>query len=255
MLKRIIPCLDVKDGRVVKGVSFGNLVDAGNAVELARQYDSDGADELAFLDITASLEGRRTFTDLLSRVAEQIFIPLSAGGGVSTPAEVGRLLRAGADKVTINTAAVNNPELIAEASSAYGAQCIVLAIDAAHVAGAHWQVYTHGGRRPTELDAVEWAARAVALGAGEILLTSIDADGRQTGYDLALTRAVSLAVPVPVIASGGAGSVADIQAVLTTGRADAALLASLLHFGQLTVGGIKAALAEHVPLRHVRPPG
>ncbi len=250
LAKRLIPCLDVKDGRVVKGVSFGNLIDAGDAVDLAARYDAGGADELAFLDITASLEGRRTFLNLLTRVAERVFIPLAAGGGVRTAADVGRLLRAGADKVTINTAAVERPALLTEAAGRYGAQCIVLAIDAARERQGFWRVYTHGGTRPTEFDAVAWAAQAVELGAGEILLTSIDSDGRQKGYDLDLTRAVSSAVGVPVIASGGAGKARDIVDVLTQGAADAALLASLLHFGQVSIAAVKAEMkAAGIPVR------
>jgi len=250
LAKRIIPCLDIRDGRVVKGVSFRGLIDAGDAVELARRYDQQGADELAFLDITASLEGRQTFTDLLSLVAQQVFVPLSAGGGVREVSDFGRLLRSGADKVTVNTAAVLNPSLLAKAADAYGSQCVILAIDAAAEPGGDWRVYTHGGTRPTSLDAVEWAQQATALGAGEILLTSIDADGRKQGYDLQLTRAVSRAVSVPVIASGGAGRAADIVEVLGAGEADAALLASLLHFGELEVRDIKlAAQQAGIPVR------
>jgi len=250
LARRLIPCLDIREGRVVKGVGFRALVDAGDAVRLAAAYDAQGADELAFLDITASTEGRRTFTDLLQRVAEQVFIPVTAGGGVGSVEDAGRLLRAGADKVTVNTAAVDRPELLAEASLAYGAQCIVLAIDAARREPGRWEVFTHGGTRPRGLDAVEWAVKAASLGAGEILLTSIDADGRQAGYDLGLTRAVAESVPVPVIASGGAGSAQHILKVLTEGKADAALLASLLHFGRTTVRELKSVLAAAgVPIR------
>lgn len=248
LARRVIPCLDVRDGRVVKGVGFADLTDAGDAVALASEYDAQGADELAFLDIAASLEGRRTLTALLSQVAERVFIPLTAGGGVSTAADAGRLLRAGADKVTVNTAAVARPELLASIAARYGAQCVVLAIDAARTGAAadrpgRWEVYTHGGTRATGLDAVEWAVRAASLGAGEILLTSIDRDGRRTGYDIELTRAVSTAVGIPVIASGGAGSPADVVAVLDKGGADAALLASMLHFRQVTIGRLKQAIA------------
>lgn len=250
LAKRLIPCLDVKAGRVVKGVSFGNLVDAGDAVGLAMRYDAEGADELAFLDITASIEARGTFLDLLTRVAERVFIPLAAGGGVRSASDVGRLLRAGADKVTINTAAVTRPELLSEAAEQYGSQCIVLAIDAARLSGGGWRVYTHGGSRKTDFDAVEWATRAVSLGAGEILLTSIDADGRQSGYDLELTRSVANAVGVPVIASGGAGSPQDIIDVLTAGGADAALLASLLHFGKVSLAEVKDRMRRAaIPVR------
>lgn len=243
LAKRIIPCLDVKDGRVVKGISFAGLVDAGDAAQLAARYDAQGADELAFLDIAATGEGRRTFIDLLSRVADRVFIPLTAGGGVASADDAGRLLRAGADKVTINTAAVSSPHLLTEIAGRFGSQCVVLALDAAAREPGRWEVHTHGGTRPTGLDAVEWAARAAALGAGEILLTSIDQDGRQGGYDLRLTRAVAEAVDVPVIASGGAGSPADVVTVLSAGCADAALLASLLHFGQTTIAQLKWAMA------------
>lgn len=250
LAKRIIPCLDVKDGRVVKGRSFVDLVDAGDAVALAARYDRAGADELAFLDITATQQGRGTFVALLRQVAEQIFIPLAAGGGVRSVADFRRLLRAGADKVTVNTAAVLEPSLLTAAAAAFGAQCVVLAVDAARRGEDAWEVYTHGGSRPTGRDAVAWVTEAVALGAGEILLTSIDADGQGTGYDVALTRAVGEAVPVPVIASGGAGSAADVAEVLTAGRADAALLASTLHFGRLTLAEIKGGLAAAgVPVR------
>jgi imidazole glycerol-phosphate synthase subunit HisF len=243
LARRIIPCLDIKDGRVVKGVSFTDLVDAGDAVELAAHYDAGGADELAFLDITASTEGRRTFTSLLTRVAERVFIPLTAGGGVTSLDDAARLLRAGADKVTVNTAAVANPSLLAGIADGFGAQCVVLAVDAARRGPGHWEVFTHGGTRPTGLDAVDWTVRATAMGAGEILLTSIDRDGRQSGYDIELTRAVAEAVGVPVIASGGAGSAADVVEVLGLGGADAALLASLLHFGQITIAQLKAHMA------------
>jgi cyclase len=254
LAKRIIPCLDVRDGRVVKGVSFRDLIDAGDPSALAERYALTGADEIALLDITATLEDRDTFTVTVTRVAERLFVPLTAGGGVRTVADVGRLLRAGADKVTVNSAAIARPALLAEAADAFGAQCVVLAIDAKRrTSGTGWAVYSHGGTRQTDLDAVEWAARAVALGAGEILLTSIDADGRQTGYDIQLTGAVAAAVSVPVIASGGAGNPADVVAVLAGDLADAALLASTLHSGRLSIGEIKAALlAAGIS---VRPPG
>lgn len=255
LARRIIPCLDVKDGRVVKGVSFTGLVDAGDAVELAALYDAQGADELAFLDIAATQEGRRTFTGLLTQVAERVFIPLTAGGGIASLEDAGRLLRAGADKVTVNTAAVRDPAILTRIAERHGAQCVVLAIDAARAgnrrgAQAGWEVYTHGGTRPTGIDAVEWAAQAALLGAGEILVTSIDRDGRQSGYDLQLTGAVSAAVGVPIIASGGAGSPEDVVAVLSTGCADAALLASLLHFRQVTIPQLKKAMsASGLPVR------
>lgn len=242
LARRVIPCLDVKDGRVVKGVQFSSLRDAGDAVELAALYDREGADELAFLDITASSQGRGTMVEMLERVAEKVFIPLTAGGGVTSVEDVGRLLRAGADKVAINTAAVLRPEVLSQASRAFGSQCIVLAIDAARDEGGGYEVFTHGGSRGTGLDAVEWAARGAALGAGEILLTSIDEDGRQEGYEIDLTRLVSEAVGVPVIASGGAGSPQHVVEVLTKGRADAALLASQLHYGSTSMGRIKEAM-------------
>ncbi len=234
---------------MVKGVSFAGLVDAGDAAALAAEYDAQGADELAFLDITATQEGRRTFTGLLTEVAERVFIPLTAGGGVGSAEDAGRLLRAGADKVSVNTAAVADPELLTRIAERYGAQCVVLAIDAAKCAARRgggppgWEVYTHGGTRPTGIDAVDWAARAARLGAGEILLTSIDRDGRQSGYDLELTRAVAAAVDIPVIASGGAGSPEDVVAVLLNGGADAALLASMLHFHKVTISQLKDAIS------------
>jgi len=253
LAKRLIPCLDVKGKRVVKGVSFRGLVDAGDPAELAAQYAAGGADEIALLDITATIEGRSTFAGVVSEVAEQLFIPLTAGGGIRSVEDIGRLLRAGADKITVNTAAVARPALLAEAAAAFGAQCVVLAIDAKRRPdGLGWLVYTHGGSSPTELDAVAWAARAAELGAGEILLTSIDADGRQSGYDVELTAAVARAVPVPVIASGGAGSITDVAVVLAAGGADAALLASMLHSGRLTIAAIKQGLAASgLPVRQV----
>lgn len=253
LTKRIIPCLDVTGGRVVKGVSFVNLRDAGDPVELAALYDAEGADELVFLDITASSDERATMIEVVERTAERVFIPLTVGGGVRSVEDMRRLLRAGADKTAVNSAAVADPTLVARGADAFGSQCIVVAIDAKRRPdGSGWEVYTHGGRRPTGLDAVEWAARVAALGAGEILLTSMDADGTQDGYDLALTAAVAAAVPIPVIASGGAGSPAHLYAALTAGRADAALAASIFHYGTYRIAEVKAYLAERgVP---VRPP-
>jgi cyclase len=245
MLKvRIIPCLDVKDGRVVKGVNFLDLRDAGDPVEQARAYDAAGADELMFLDITASHEGRGAILDVIARTAEVCFMPVSVGGGVREVEDARRLLRAGADKVSINTAAVENPDLIANAADAFGSQCVVVAIDAkAKADGLGWEVYTYGGRRATGLDVVEYAALAVARGAGEILLTSMDRDGAKSGYDTALLSAVTGAVRVPVIASGGAGSCADLIAGVRDGGADAVLAASIFHFGEITIGEAKAAMA------------
>jgi imidazole glycerol-phosphate synthase subunit HisF len=243
LAKRIIPCLDVKDGRVVKGVQFVDLRDAGDPVEAALAYDAQEADELIFLDITASHEDRSIMLDVVRRTAEGIYMPLTVGGGVRSVADVRQLLRAGADKVSLNTAAIERPQGIQEAAESFGSQCIVVAIDARRD-GERWSVYTHGGRRPTGLDAVEWAQRAVSLGAGEILLTSMDKDGTKDGYDLELTRAVSLAVSVPVIASGGAGTLEHFHEALTEGMADAALAASLFHFGTYTIGEVKDYLAE-----------
>jgi cyclase len=246
LAKRIIPCLDVDKGRVVKGVSFVNLRDAGDPVEIARRYDEQGADELAFLDITASAESRDTIVGIIERVAEQVFIPLTVGGGVRTVQNVRTLLNAGADKVSINTAAVENPDFVAEASSRFGAQCIVVAIDAKRVDGAErWEVYTHGGRRPTGLDAVEWARRMQAHGAGELLLTSMDRDGTRSGFDLALTRAVCDAVDIPVIASGGVGLLDHLVEGILQGHADAVLAASVFHYGEYTVRQAKEHLARH----------
>lgn len=235
LAKRIIPCLDVNAGRVVKGVNFVELRDAGDPVEIARRYDEQGADELTFLDITASSDDRGIILHVVEQVAEQVFIPLTVGGGVRTVEDVRRLLNAGADKVSINTAAVNNPRVVADAADKVGSQCIVVAIDAKQTAPGRWQVFTHGGRNNTGLDAVEWAARIAELGAGEILLTSMDRDGTRSGFDLALTRAVSDAVPVPVIASGGVGSLAHLAEGVSEGRADAVLAASIFHFGEHTV--------------------
>ncbi len=245
LAKRIIPCLDVKDGRVVKGVRFVKLRDAGDPVEAARRYDAAGADELVFLDITASHERRKTMLDVVRRTAESIYMPLTVGGGISTVEDVRLLLASGADKVSVNTAAVRRPALIREAARRFGSQCIVLAIDARRTAPGTWTVFTHGGRKATRLDAVAWARKGVALGAGEILLTSMDADGTKAGYDLELTRAVSRAVSVPVIASGGAGSLADMAAVLKRGRADAALAASIFHFGTYTIAQARRYLRAH----------
>jgi cyclase len=243
LAKRIIPCLDVKDGRVVKGVRFVDLRDAGDPVEAAMAYDAQGADELVFLDITASHEDRAIMLDVVRRTAEGIYMPLTVGGGIRSVDDVRRLLRAGADKVSLNTAALARPDVIREAAERFGSQCIVVAIDARRE-GAAWGVYTHGGRRPAGRDAVEWAREAVALGAGEILLTSMDRDGTKDGYDLELTRAVSDAVTVPVIASGGAGSLEHFHDALVDGHADAALAASLFHFGIHTIAEAKQYLAE-----------
>ncbi|WP_343037786.1 imidazole glycerol phosphate synthase subunit HisF [Aromatoleum evansii] len=235
LAKRIIPCLDVNAGRVVKGVNFVELRDAGDPVEIARRYDEQGADEITFLDITASSDARDTIIHVVEQVAEQVFIPLTVGGGVRTVEDVRRLLNAGADKVSINTAAVNNPQVVADAAGKVGSQCIVVAIDAKQTAPGKWQVFTHGGRNNTGLDAIEWAKKVAALGAGEILLTSMDRDGTKIGFDLALTRAVSDAVPIPVIASGGVGTLEHLAEGVSEGRADAVLAASIFHFGQHTV--------------------
>jgi len=243
LAKRIIPCLDIADGRVVKGVNFVNLRDAGDPVEVARRYDEQGADELAFLDIRASVEKRGLLYDMIEAVASQVFIPLTVGGGVNAVDDIRALLNAGADKVSINTAGVRRPELFAEASARYGAQCIVAAIDAKQHGADTWQVYVHGGRTATGLDAVEWARTVVAQGAGEILLTSMDRDGARTGFDLALTRAVSSTVDVPVIASGGVGSLGDLVDGIEKGGADAVLAASIFHYGEYTIGQAKAAMA------------
>ncbi|GAB4260513.1 MULTISPECIES: imidazole glycerol phosphate synthase subunit HisF [Deferrisoma] len=253
LAKRIIPCLDVNAGRVVKGTNFVNLRDAGDPVEVAELYDAQGADELTFLDITASSDERDIIIDVVRATAERVFMPVTVGGGVRTVDDVRRLLLAGADKVSINTAAVQRPELVAEASRRFGSQCIVVAIDAKRRGegpGEGWEVYTHGGRKPTGLDAVEWARRVEALGAGEILLTSMDADGTKDGFDLALTRAVADAVEIPVIASGGAGNAHHMYEAVTVGGADAALAASIFHFRELTVEEVKRYLADRgVPVR------
>lgn len=244
LAKRIIPCLDVKNGRVVKGVQFVNLTDAGDPVELAGYYDGEGADELVFLDITASAEGRKTMISVVERTAEKVFIPLTVGGGISTSEDVKNLLRAGADKVSLNTAAVLNPAIITETSRIFGSQCIIVAIDARKTAPGKWEVYIHGGRTSTGIDALQWARKVEDLGAGEILLTSMDADGSKAGYDIELTRAVSESVGIPVIASGGAGSLDDIYNVLTQGKADAALAASIFHFGEHTIAETKHYLKK-----------
>jgi imidazole glycerol-phosphate synthase subunit HisF len=249
LAKRIIPCLDIKDGRVVKGVNFVNLRDAGDPVEQARLYDEQGADELVFLDISATHEGRKTTLELVGRVADTVFMPLAVGGGIRTVDDMRNLLLAGADKVSVNSAAVKNPTLLSEGATRFGAQCIVLAIDARR-REAGWEVYVNGGRISTGIDALEWAVRGVELGAGEILLTSMDADGTLAGYDIELTRAVAEAVPVPVIASGGAGTPAHFAEVLTEGKADAALAASLFHDGKLRIRELKQELQVcGVPVR------
>jgi cyclase len=243
MLKvRVIPCLDVKDGRVVKGVQFVDLRDAGDPVEQARSYDAAGADELMFLDITASHEGRGAILDVVARTAEVCFMPLSVGGGVRTVEDARRLLRAGADKVSVNTAAVENPDLISAMADAFGSQAVVAAVDARKVGEGRWEIFTYGGRKATGLDACEYAARAVEKGAGEILLTSMDRDGAKNGYDLELVHAVSAAAPVPVIASGGAGGAQDMVAAVKAG-ADAVLAASIFHFGLVSIAEVKASLA------------
>ena len=267
LTKRIIPCLDVDGGRVVKGVSFVELRDAGDPAELAAFYDQQGGDELVFLDITASSDSRDTMVDVVQRVSEQVFIPLTVGGGVRSVEDVRQMLKAGADKVGMNTAAVNNPELVKQGAAAFGNQCIVVAIDAKRVSSSEegpvledaglalddsskWQVYTHGGRTPVGLDAVKWAIRAVELGAGEILLTSMDEDGQLSGYDLDLTRAISEALPVPVIASGGAGELEHLYQALDQGKADAVLAASIFHFGTFTIDQAKEYLkGKGVPVR------
>ena len=265
--KRIIPRLDVEEGRVVKGISFVNLRDAGDPAELASYYDQEGADELVFLDITASSDSRDTMVDVVGRVSEQVFIPLTVGGGIRSVDDMRRMLIAGADKVSVNTAAVNNPDLIKEGAAQFGNQCIVVAIDAKRVSNpgetrdtrqdglsldpeSRWGVYTHGGRETTGIDAVKWALRAVELGAGEFLLTSMDADGHLAGYDLELTKAISEAVPVPVIASGGAGNLDHLHQAFTQGKADAVLAASIFHFGTYSIAQAKEYLAaQGVPMR------
>jgi cyclase len=248
--KRIIPCLDVKDGRVVKGVKFENLRDVGDPAELAVRYEAEGADEVVFLDISASKEGRATTLATVQRTAEQLFIPLTVGGGIRSVEDMDLALKSGADKVSINTAAVANPEIVKQGAERYGSQCIVVAIDAKRVAPGQWEVFTHGGSKATGLDAVEWARKAADLGAGEILLTSMDRDGTRDGYDLELTRAVSKTSGIPVIASGGAGSIDHLLGALTMGNADAALAASIFHERQVRVGDAKRLLIEKgVPIR------
>ena len=249
LAKRIIPCLDVTNGRVVKGVNFVELRDAGDPVEISKRYDDQGADELTFLDITASSDNRDLILHIIEDVASQVFIPLTVGGGVRQVEDVRRLLNAGADKVGINTSAVLNPQLVADASGHYGSQCIVVAIDAKQVGDAdnapRWEVFTHGGRKETGIDAIEWAKKMQSLGAGEILLTSMDRDGTRNGFDLALTRAVSDAVDIPVIASGGVGNLEHLADGITKGHADAVLAASIFHYGEFTVQQAKQCMAEH----------
>lgn len=248
--KRIIPCLDVTEGRVVKGVRFEELRDAGDPVECAQLYNDQGADELVFLDITASHEARKTMIDVVERTASVCFMPLTVGGGIRTVDDFRDMLLAGADKISVNTAAIHRPELINEAANAFGSQCVVVAIDAKRDTPGHWRVYTHGGRRPTELDAVAWAREVTRRGAGEILLTSMDADGTEAGYDIELTAAISQAVAIPVIASGGAGNLEHMAEVLERGGADAVLAASIFHFGKYTIGDVKDYLGRHgVPVR------
>ncbi|GAC1317829.1 MAG: imidazole glycerol phosphate synthase subunit HisF [Collimonas sp.] len=250
LAKRIIPCLDVTNGRVVKGVNFLELRDAGDPVEIARRYDEQGADELTFLDITASSDNRDLILPIIEAVASQVFIPLTVGGGVRAVEDVRRLLNAGADKVGINTSAVTNPQLVADAAAKYGSQCIVVAIDAKQVAPGKWEVFTHGGRKATGLDAIEWAQKMEQLGAGEILLTSMDRDGTKVGFDLALTSSVSNAVTIPVIASGGVGGLQDLADGIKIGRADAVLAASIFHYGQHTVQEAKQFMAaQQIPMR------
>jgi cyclase len=242
--KRIIPCLDVKDGRVVKGVNFVNLRDAGDPVEIARKYSDEGADEICFLDITASHEERKTMVDVVERTAAEVFVPLTVGGGVRTIEDVRQLLLAGADKVSINTAAVKDPDFVKRASERFGSQCIVVAIDARRVSEGKWEVYTHGGRNPTGIDALEWAKKMEEYGAGEILLTSMDKDGTKSGYDIPLTRAVSRTVSVPVIASGGAGSLDHLCDGVSDGEADAVLVASIFHYGEHTIRDAKEFMSS-----------
>ena len=250
LAKRIIPCLDVRDGRVVKGVNFVNIRDAGDPVELARFYSDQGADEIVFLDITATSDGRATVADVVERTAEQVFVPLTVGGGIRTLEDFRQLLRAGADKISVNSAAVKDPGLISRAAERFGSQCVVLAIDARRRPEGSYEVVVAGGRTPTGLDAVEWARRGEALGAGEILLTSMDADGTKAGFDLEMTRAVTQAVSIPVIASGGCGSLEHFAQVFAETDCDAALAASLFHFGELTVPQVKEYLRKRkIPAR------
>lgn len=250
LAKRIIPCLDVHRGRVVKGTNFVNLRDAGDPVELAALYDREGADELVFLDITASSEGRETMIDVVRRTAEQVFIPFTIGGGLRTIEDIRHVLRAGADKVSLNTSAVQNPRLVEEGAHAFGSQCIVVAVDARHKQGGGWEVYIHGGRTATGKDVLEWVQEVERLGAGEILLTSMDRDGTKNGYDLELTRAISRAVSLPVIASGGVGNLEHLAEGLTTGEADAALAASIFHYREYSIAEAKRYLEERqIPVR------
>ncbi len=254
LTKRIIPCLDVKDNRVVKGINFLNLRDAGDPVELGKKYSDQGADELVFLDITATIRSKKTIVELVEKVAANVFIPFTVGGGISKADEIGLLLRSGADKCSINTAAVNNPDLLAESAERFGAQCVVLAIDARRTPGktGKWHVTVKAGSEPTDIDAIEWAIKAEKLGAGEILLTSMDADGTQAGYDIELTRAVAEAVNIPVIASGGAGTLDSLTEVLDKGKADAVLAASIFHYGTYSIKETKDFLQHHgVPVRPV----
>lgn len=247
LAKRIIPCLDVDNGRVVKGVNFVEIRDAGDPVEIARRYDAEGADELTFLDITASSDERETMVHVVEEVAAQVFIPLTVGGGIRTLEDIRRMLNAGADKVAINTAAVFNPDFVREATDKFGSQCIVVAIDAKQVSDEppRWEIFTHGGRKPTGIDAVEWARKMADYGAGEILLTSMDRDGTKKGFDIALTRAVVDAVPVPVIASGGVGNLEHLAEGVTAGGADAVLAASIFHFGEHSIDEAKHLMADH----------
>lgn len=253
LAKRIIPCLDIDKGRVVKGVNFVNLIDAGDPVEIARAYDKIGADEIVFLDITASSDGRKTAVDILSRASEQVFIPLTVGGGIRSVEDFRELLAAGADKIAVNSAAIRSPRLITDAALKFGSQCVVLAVDAKSNGKGSWDVYLNGGRVKTDLDAIEWIREAEKLGAGEVLLTSMDRDGTKAGYDLELTRRAAEAVNIPVIASGGAGKMQDFADVLTEGKADAALAASLFHFSQIDMRELKDFLAKQgIPIRRVQ---
>jgi cyclase len=250
LAKRIIPCMDVTAGRVVKGVNFLELRDAGDPVEIARRYDEQGADELTFLDITATSDGRDLILPMIEAVASQVFIPLTVGGGVRSVEDVRRLLNAGADKISINSAAISNPQFVADAAQKFGSQCIVVAIDAKRAAAGHWEVFTHGGRKSTGLDVIEWAQKMESLGVGEILLTSMDRDGTKSGFDLELTRAVSDAISIPVIASGGVGGLQDLADGIKLGRADAVLAASIFHYGQHTVQEAKEFMAaQGIPMR------
>ena len=250
--KRIIPCLDVNRGRVVKGVNFVNLQDAGDPVEIAKAYDKAGADELVFLDITASNEGRDTVVDMVRRVAEQVFIPFTVGGGIRSVEDFKKLLREGADKISVNSAAIDRPELLSEAAEKFGSQCVVLAIDAKRRPDGGWNIFKHGGRLDCGIDAIEWARKGYELGAGEILLTSMDCDGTKAGYDMELTRRIAEAVPIPVIASGGAGTLEHFYEVLTEGKADAALAASLFHYKELEISQVKSYLGgKGVPVRQL----